>query len=458
MQLGLALPQYDYSVAGERPLRFETIVELRASSRARRASSRSGSPTICSSTSRSTAARPIGKRASTRSSRWRRWPGGCRDVRLGTLVFCEALRPASVLAKALATLDRVSGGRLDVGLGAGWYEPEYDAHRHGRCRAPGVRLDRLTEAIEVVKGLLGGEPFTFDGAHHRAFDAHEPAGRDAATAPARVRRRKGRSPAAAHRRARRRLEHVLDVDARRVPRTTRRVGATRARASVAIRRRCGGRSASTRCAARTSAISRAGSSAWREQAPPGVLDGVDLADVPRRSARRHRRRGARAGRRSGRRSASTRSSLGVGAVPFHVTESRRRRDAAVDALRDGVSRLRLASVLREQSRRRRRMRRRSRSEAPPHTPCSMRCSERVLEALGADRAFAADALRGLDAGTVGREELGRARRPDTARGTSTRTRRESPRSRPLHTTVRPYVVLGSHPAACDAVCTQRFTS
>ena len=49
------------------------------------------------------------------------------DVRLGTLVLCEALRPASVLAKALATLDRVSGGRLDVGLGAGWYEPEYDA-------------------------------------------------------------------------------------------------------------------------------------------------------------------------------------------------------------------------------------------------------------------------------------------------------------------------------------------
>ena len=49
------------------------------------------------------------------------------DVRLGTLVFCEALRPAAVLAKALATLDRVCGGRLDVGLGAGWYEPEYDA-------------------------------------------------------------------------------------------------------------------------------------------------------------------------------------------------------------------------------------------------------------------------------------------------------------------------------------------
>jgi len=45
--------------------------------------------------------------------------------RLGTLVLCEALRPASVVAKSLASLDRVCGGRLDIGLGAGWYEPDY---------------------------------------------------------------------------------------------------------------------------------------------------------------------------------------------------------------------------------------------------------------------------------------------------------------------------------------------
>jgi alkanesulfonate monooxygenase SsuD/methylene tetrahydromethanopterin reductase-like flavin-dependent oxidoreductase (luciferase family) len=55
--------------------------------------------------------------------------------------MCEALRPASVLAKSLATVDRVSGGRLDVGLG-GWYEPEYEAidmklPRPGERLAPG---------------------------------------------------------------------------------------------------------------------------------------------------------------------------------------------------------------------------------------------------------------------------------------------------------------------------------
>src|SRR3954452_3652302 len=93
----------------------------------------------------------------------RRVPG----VRLGTLVMCEALRPAAVLAKALATLDRVSDGRLDVGLGAGWYEPEYEAIGM-KMPAPAERLDRLIDALEVTKGLLGGGPFTYEGVHHRA--------------------------------------------------------------------------------------------------------------------------------------------------------------------------------------------------------------------------------------------------------------------------------------------------
>ena len=87
--------------------------------------------------------------------------------RLGTLVLCEALRPASVLAKTLATLDRISGGRLDVGIGAGWYEPEYAAIGMP-MPAPGERLARLREAIEVTRGMLTGDAFTFDGRYHRA--------------------------------------------------------------------------------------------------------------------------------------------------------------------------------------------------------------------------------------------------------------------------------------------------
>jgi alkanesulfonate monooxygenase SsuD/methylene tetrahydromethanopterin reductase-like flavin-dependent oxidoreductase (luciferase family) len=90
--------------------------------------------------------------------------------RLGTLVISEALRPASVLAKALATLDRITGGRLDVGLGAGWYEPEYDAIGLP-FPSPGERLARLAETVDIVRDLLPGGPLTYEGRYHRADGA-----------------------------------------------------------------------------------------------------------------------------------------------------------------------------------------------------------------------------------------------------------------------------------------------
>ena len=96
--------------------------------------------------------------------------GEVTRVRLGTLVLCEAFRPAAVLAKSLASLDVVCDGRLDVGIGAGWYEPEYAAIGMEMPR-PGERLDRLREAIAILRGLLGGGPCTFDGRYHRADGA-----------------------------------------------------------------------------------------------------------------------------------------------------------------------------------------------------------------------------------------------------------------------------------------------
>jgi alkanesulfonate monooxygenase SsuD/methylene tetrahydromethanopterin reductase-like flavin-dependent oxidoreductase (luciferase family) len=166
MRIGLALPQYDYSVAGERPLRFDTIVEY-----ARLAEEHGAESVWLSdhlfldlakyggSAVREACYDPIVTLAALARAVPR--------VRLGTLVLLEALRPAAVLAKALATVDCVSGGRLDVGLGAGWYEPEYDALGATMPR-PGLRLDRLVDALEVVKGLLGGGPFSYEGEYHRA--------------------------------------------------------------------------------------------------------------------------------------------------------------------------------------------------------------------------------------------------------------------------------------------------
>jgi alkanesulfonate monooxygenase SsuD/methylene tetrahydromethanopterin reductase-like flavin-dependent oxidoreductase (luciferase family) len=169
VQIGLALPQYDYSLAGERPLTFASIEALAV------AGTRAGASSLWLSDHLFLDLAKYGGSAEpegcfdplvTLAALARRLP----DARLGTLVLCEALRPAAVLAKALATLDRVSDGRLDVGIGAGWYEPEYAAIGM-KMPAPGERLDRLVEALAVTKGLLGGGPFTFDGVHHRAFDA-----------------------------------------------------------------------------------------------------------------------------------------------------------------------------------------------------------------------------------------------------------------------------------------------
>src|SRR4051794_21465356 len=169
MQFGLALPQYNSSVAGETPLQYATIVEYAETA------VRAGARSLWLSDHLFL---DFGKYGGSPE------PGACfdplvtlaalarqvPDVRLGTLVMCEALRPASVLAKALATLDRISGGRLDVGLGAGWYEPEYEAIGM-KMPPPGERLDRLTEALEVVRGLLGGGPFTYEGMYHRVVNA-----------------------------------------------------------------------------------------------------------------------------------------------------------------------------------------------------------------------------------------------------------------------------------------------
>jgi len=169
MRIGLALPQYDYSIAGQSPLEFSTIVDYARRARQGGAASVWLSDHLFLDLSKYGG--PDRREACfdplvTLAALARAVP----DVRLGTMVLLEALRPASVLAKALATLDCVSGGRLDVGLGAGWYEPEYAAIGIDMPK-PGVRLDRLIDAVEVVKGLLGGGPLTYAGAHHGATDA-----------------------------------------------------------------------------------------------------------------------------------------------------------------------------------------------------------------------------------------------------------------------------------------------
>lgn len=91
-------------------------------------------------------------------------------LRIGSLVLCEAFRSPGVLAKMAATLDVLSGGRLELGLGAGWLAAEYD--RYGfRFPPPGERVARLEDYARVVGGMLAGSPFSFEGRHYSCRDA-----------------------------------------------------------------------------------------------------------------------------------------------------------------------------------------------------------------------------------------------------------------------------------------------
>jgi probable F420-dependent oxidoreductase len=90
-------------------------------------------------------------------------------LRIGAFVFNNDLRHPAVLAQDLATLDVLSGGRLDVAIGAGWNQAEYDAI--GLDLEPGpVRVGRLEEAVAVLKGCFAEGPFSFTGSHYRIAD------------------------------------------------------------------------------------------------------------------------------------------------------------------------------------------------------------------------------------------------------------------------------------------------
>ena len=86
-------------------------------------------------------------------------------LRVGSLVFANDFRHPAVLAKEAATLDLLSDGRLEVGVGAGWMTNDYTWTGITQDRA-GVRIDRMIEAITVLRGLWGDDAFSFDGEHY----------------------------------------------------------------------------------------------------------------------------------------------------------------------------------------------------------------------------------------------------------------------------------------------------
>jgi probable F420-dependent oxidoreductase len=88
------------------------------------------------------------------------------SLRIGTLVLGNDYKHPAVVAKELATLDVLSGGRVEAGIGAGWMRVDYEALGLGYDR-PGVRIERLAEALAIVKGAWADGQFSFDGKHYR---------------------------------------------------------------------------------------------------------------------------------------------------------------------------------------------------------------------------------------------------------------------------------------------------
>ena len=90
-------------------------------------------------------------------------------LRLGTLVSPASFRHPSVLAKLVVTADHVSGGRIDLGIGAGWHQREHDAY--GFPFAPTkTRIDVLEEQLQVLMGHWGPDRFSFEGEHYILSD------------------------------------------------------------------------------------------------------------------------------------------------------------------------------------------------------------------------------------------------------------------------------------------------
>lgn len=161
MHLGLALPQFDYSIPGEDPLRWPSVVRW-----AQRAEA-SGFDAVWLADHLFL---PLNKYGGPD----RPYEGfdpfvalagiaaATERVDLGTLVAAAPFRPPAVVAKAAAAIDRLSGGRFTLGLGAGWLEREFIAAGIPFLTAR-ERIEHLAEAVQIVKGLAGGGPLRFAG-------------------------------------------------------------------------------------------------------------------------------------------------------------------------------------------------------------------------------------------------------------------------------------------------------
>ena len=171
MRIGLALPHYDFSLPGVSPARFDAVAEqaIRAE--------RLGFDSVWISDhvfasleryggdeTRYGTLEPLTTLAALAPLTDR--------VRLGTLVLSAGFRHPAIVAKAMTAIDLLSAGRVELGLGAGWYEPEYEAFGLP-FGSIGDRFSLLEETLGYLGALFDGEPASFRGKRFELREAYD---------------------------------------------------------------------------------------------------------------------------------------------------------------------------------------------------------------------------------------------------------------------------------------------
>lgn len=170
MRVGLALPHYDFSLPGGEAVTFDRVAEVA------RTAERLGFDSVWMSDHFFTSLERYGGSADLYGSlepltTLAALTPQTERIRLGTLVLSAGFRHPAIVAKAATAIDLLSNGRLDLGLGAGWYAPEFEAFGYG-FPSTGERFGVLEEALEVLVRLFGEGPASFAGTRFSLRDAY----------------------------------------------------------------------------------------------------------------------------------------------------------------------------------------------------------------------------------------------------------------------------------------------
>jgi alkanesulfonate monooxygenase SsuD/methylene tetrahydromethanopterin reductase-like flavin-dependent oxidoreductase (luciferase family) len=169
MKLGVTLPHYDYSLDQTRPITFDDIAESAKVAEASGFDSAYISDHVTLDIAKYggpedpyVSFEPLSTLSALAPL--------TTSLTLGTLVLCEALRHPVMTASIAHSISKISSGRFTLGLGAGWYEPDYEIYGDDM---PGVgdRMTRLTESLQIIQPLLKGENVTFEGRFYSSTNA-----------------------------------------------------------------------------------------------------------------------------------------------------------------------------------------------------------------------------------------------------------------------------------------------